>query len=357
MYGSIKKKRNEEKHLMQIWKKKSLWISILFLLALSTATVYVIWRELNGQDIRGTLKQADIFWVTAALLCTAVYFATDALNLRRCLNLMGYRVTFSRLLKYSFAGFFFSSVTPSSTGGQPGQLYFMAKDGIKVSNGAFSLLCALLSFQIISVIWGIAGAIFAPTGLWDVNGSFSYVFPLGFALNLGIIIMLFCVLFSKRMAAFFACAALKLPGKKPVKPGDRFKTLRSIAGYRHAAKLMKRRKSVFFKMLLTSFVQITVFFSIPFFCAKALGASDLTWFQGLCTQGALFLSVSSLPLPGAAGVTEYGYALFFEDIIPVTILGSTLLLSRFCNFIIPLIESGFGMLILQLNEKRRRTIK
>ena len=342
---------------MTIWKKKSLWISVLVLIALGAATAYVIWKELSSQDIVGTLKQANIWWVLAAALCTLIYFVCEAMNIRRCLRLVGYKTSFAQTIKYAFAGFFFSSITPSSTGGQPGQLYFMAKDKIKVSAGAFSLLCALLSFQIISVVWGVIGAIFAPKNLLEVDGKFAYVFPIGFILNLGIIIMLFCVLFSRKMALFFACIALKLPGKKPAKPGDKYKTLRSFAGYRRAAKLMKLNKIVFIKMLLNSIVQITVFFSIPFLCAKALGATDLTWFQGICTQGALFLSVSSLPLPGAAGVTEYGYALFFDGLIPEAILGSTLILSRFCNFLLPLVESGIGMTVLQLKSKTRRTIE
>lgn len=339
---------------MTIWKKKSLWISALFLVVLSGAALCVIQKELKGQDIVGTLKSANIWWVLAAVIFTALYFITDAMNIGRCLRLVGYKMSYGKLLKYSFAGFFFSSITPSSTGGQPGQLYFMAKDKIKVSSGAFSLLCALLSFQIISVFWGIVGAIFAPHGFWEMTGKYAYIFPVGFTLNLGIILMLFCVLFSRKMTAFFARIALKLPGKKPSKSGDKFKTLRSLASYRQASKLMKKNKSVFVKMLINSFVQITIFFSIPFLCAKALGATDMTWFQGICTQGALFLSVSSLPLPGAAGVTEYGYALFFDGLIPTTILGSTLLLSRFCNFILPLVESGLGMLVLQLKPKTRR---
>lgn len=340
-----------------IWKKKSLWLSIAVLILLCGATVYVLHRELNGQDIWGTLLHADIRWFIAAVAAMLLYFILDGYNIARCLKLSGHKVTFAQMLKYAFAGFFFSSITPSSTGGQPGQLYFMAKDGIKVHSGAFSLLCTLLSFQIISVSWGLIGGIFAPHGIWELKGDYAYVFPIGFFLNLAIILMLICVLFSRKMAAFFARIYMKLPGKKPVKPGDRYSMLRSFAGYRRAARLMKKNRSVFIKMLLNSFVEITIYFSVPFLCAKALGATNMTWFSGICTQGALFLSVSSLPLPGAAGVTEYGYALFFDGLIPMNLLGSALLLSRFCNFVLPLAESGIGLLVLQLKPKSRRTIK
>ena len=342
---------------MDLLKKLSLWLSIIVLLILCGATVYVLHRELAGQDIWGTLLNADPFWFALAVLAMILYFITDGMNIARPLRISGHKISFGQMLKYSFAGFFFSSITPSSTGGQPGQLYFMAKDGIKVHSGAFSLLCTLLSFQIISVSWGIVGAFFAPHGLWNLDGKYSYVFPIGFILNLAIIVTLACVLFSRKMACFFAWIYLKLPGKKASKPGDRYASLRSFAGYRRAAKVMRRNKVVFLKMLLNSFVQITLYFSVPFLCARALGADSLDWFSGVCTQGALFLSVSSLPLPGAAGVTEYGYALFFDGLIPSGLLGSALLLSRFCNFVLPLAESGIGMIVLQLKQKSRRAIR
>ena len=58
---------------MGLLKKKSLWLSALFLLILGGATVYVVYKELKGQDILGTLRNADIRWVLAAVLSMAVY--------------------------------------------------------------------------------------------------------------------------------------------------------------------------------------------------------------------------------------------------------------------------------------------
>ena len=101
-------------------------------------------------------------------------------------------------------------------------------------------------------------------------------------------------------------------------------------------------------MLLTSLVQIVLFHSVTFFCARAIGCVDLDWFTVLRTQSSLFISVSSLPLPGAAGVTEYGYALFYADLIPVEVMGSAMLLSRFCSFVLPLVISGLGLFLLQI---------
>ena len=256
-------------------------------------------------------------------------------------------------MKYSFAGFFFSSITPSSTGGQPGQLYFMAKDKLKVSHSAFTLLCALLSFQCAAVFLGVIGVICSHGEVFKLQGRFAYVFPIGFALNLAIIAFLICVLFTRKLAGFFIGIGLWFIKVRGIKPGERFKFLRSFASYRKAASLLRKNKMVFVKMLITSLIQIILFHSVTFFCAHAIGCTNLDWFTVLRTQASLFISVSSLPLPGAAGVTEYGYALFYADLIPTALLGSVMLLSRFVSFTMPLVGSGLGLIGLSIKPSKK----
>ena len=55
-------------------KKKSLWLGALLLLLLGGATVYVIYKELNGQDILGILKSANIGWILLACLTCGIGF-------------------------------------------------------------------------------------------------------------------------------------------------------------------------------------------------------------------------------------------------------------------------------------------
>ena len=275
----------------------------------------------------------------------AVYAACDALNIRRCLRLSGDRISAFQAARYAFAGFFFSSITPSSTGGQPAQLYYMGRDGIPLSHGAFSLLCALLSYQVISVVFGVIGAFFSPTDLLSLPGRLSWLFLLGFSINLLLLFFLSSVLFSRRLAAFFARVGVRLAERFPRFASSRGGILRFFASYRRVARQMKQHPDVFCRMLLTTGVQILLYHSIPFLCGRALGCSDLRWFPCICTQALLFVSVSSLPFPGTAGITEYGYTLFYAKLIPPGMIGSTLLLSRCFSFVFPLVLSGLGLLI------------
>ena len=57
-------------------------------------------------------------------------------------------------------------------------------------------------------------------------------------------------------------------------------------------------------------------------------------------QAVLFLSVSSLPLPGAVGLTEVGFLLLYQTVFPAAILPSAMLLSRTVSFYLILLCCG-----------------
>ena len=330
---------------MQLWKKKSLWIGIALLLVLGYVTFYFIQQELGKQDVAAIIAGSDPIWLFGGILCMIVYLILDAFNIGRGLRISGYKVKYRKLMTFSMAGFFFSSVTPSSTGGQPVQLYYMNKEKIKVSHGTFCLLTALLCFQSAAMIWGVIGMVFSwERHLFTSGSKMLLLFPVGFAINLVIIVVLFLMLFSRRMARVFAGIGIWFSSRMK-KGASKGSVLRSVASYRSAARTLNKNKTVFFKMLLNSLAQITAFHSIPYFAAMALGCTELPWLTAICTQGMLFISVSSLPLPGAAGITEYGYTKFFRGLIPIEQVGSTLILSRCINLIFPLILSAGWLLV------------
>lgn len=57
-------------------------------------------------------------------------------------------------------GFFFSSVTPSASGGDPMQMYYMKKDGLPLGHSALAILTEFSSFQFITIIFAIISFLF-----------------------------------------------------------------------------------------------------------------------------------------------------------------------------------------------------
>lgn len=57
-----------------------------------------------------------------------------------------------RCIQYSFIGFFYSGITPSATGGQPVQLYYMSKDGNRGSDSTVVLMTVAVVYKFVLVI-------------------------------------------------------------------------------------------------------------------------------------------------------------------------------------------------------------
>lgn len=331
---------------MKFCNRKTILIGSLLLLLLTGVAVYVLQRELDVALILAAFRQAKLLWIIPAVFCIFLYTYLGSCNIRRGLRICGYRPTLWRSVRYSYTGFFFSAVTPSSSGGQPAQIFYIVRDGAKVSHATFSILLEMFCYASSSVILGAIGALLSVIlGTLSIRNNLFWLSILGIAVNGVLVLILLCFMFSKSASRVITNIAVAVCEKLLHIKHIRYKILRSIAEYRKTAAILKENKHLLEKMLLTSLVQITLYHSIPYFCCLALGCTHLNWLSIVALQATLYISVSFLPLPGSAGVTEGGYALLFASLLSEAILGSTMLLSRFISFVLPLMVSGGVLLI------------
>ena len=85
-------------------------------------------------------------------------------------------------------GFYFSSITPSSSGGQPAQVYFMKKDNIEVGHSSLSLLVMVMFYQIAMLASALVLFILQGTLIKDNFGGVIYLVIYGTAVNLILIV-------------------------------------------------------------------------------------------------------------------------------------------------------------------------
>src|SRR5574344_3126750 len=133
--------------------KKVLRIGVIFIL-LVIVTFYLFYGN-NIKDILKICFNVSIGYIFIGIICMTFFAICEGLNIRRTLNLLGDKVSILSSFKYALVGFFFSSITPSSSGGQPAQIYFMKKDKLSMAHSTLSLLIELSSFQFITIILAI----------------------------------------------------------------------------------------------------------------------------------------------------------------------------------------------------------
>lgn len=321
--------------------KKGVACGGLFLLLLGL-TFYLLFKDQDPTQLRAALGQAQLPWLGVGGACMVVYFCCEARNLQTGFSLFGSPAPYRACFLYALTGFFFSSVTPSASGGQPMQLYAMYRDGHGPAPSALALLTEFISFQFAAVTLACLGCLLCWKELLVLKGGVLVCFLVGAGLNLFVVLLLCGAVFSERLLP-------TLWGWMMI-PARRFFPRRAQGwarwgeaqwvDLRRCTQCYKPHKRALCQMLLVSLLQLAAYHSVPFWIYLAFGLRGWSLPAVLGLQAVLFLSVSSLPLPGAVGLSEGGFLLLYQAVFPVGILPGAMVLSRVVSFYLPLLVSG-----------------
>ena len=95
---------------------------------------------------------ANKIYVLLAVIAMLLDFTFESLNIKLILSSLGNKVSLFKTLKYTLIGFFFSGITPASSGGQPMEIYYMNKEDIPINNATLVLLVEVCSFHIVTIM-------------------------------------------------------------------------------------------------------------------------------------------------------------------------------------------------------------
>ncbi len=322
---------------------------ILFIL-LIIITFAVLLKGEDISQILNILASTKIQYVLVGILCMAVYISCEAINIGRTLKTLNEKSTFIQNLKYALIGFFFSAITPAASGGQPMQVYYMHKDKIAVSNSTLALLLNLTSMQVVTIGFALISVCFNYKYL---NGVLITFFIVGILLNLSALVLLLIAIISKRLSRGiinFVEKILKFFKVRNIE-AKKEKLESELEKYHESAVYIKQNKKIIIQLLLTTFVQFFVYYSVTFWTYKALGMNGANILEITSMQSVLFATVSGIPSPGAVGVTEGAFTEIFRNIYPGAMMSSAILLNRGINFYFFVIFSGIVTIINHLKRE------
>lgn len=334
--------------ILQILKNGGLFVLLLGL------TFYIILKDNSLSQIASAVSDVELPYIFLGIGAMAIFLSCEALNIMRCLKLFGYEVSPLSAMKYAAVGFFFSSVTPSASGGQPMQVYYMYKDHIEVSHSTLALLFELLSFETVTVTLSIIGFLYQRNTISASMGNLKYLLLIGVGLNLIVMLLLIMAIFSRNAIKKAAKAVTRLVGFFSKTKADVLEELftEQITEYQQSARYFKENKMIFAKTLTTTLVQILAMYSVPFLVYKGFGLGDFNVLEVIALQAVLYVAVSALPLPGALGVSESAFMILFRTMFPAGILSSAMVLSRGISFYLFVLVTGLCVAGLVLIKKK-----
>ncbi len=336
---------------MEKKSNKKIVRNFIFFILLILLTLWIILKDQSILEIVDVIKNVKLQYVAIAILCMVLYITLDAINIGRTLKALKEKSTFLKNIKYSLIGFFFSSITPAASGGQPMQIYYMHKDKISVANSTLTLLINLTATQIVTI--GIALISLSFTN-HILSTPLIILFVIGIMLNSMALALLMIGIFSKRMSRWLINIFIRILRlfrfKKIEEKQEKIES--ELTKYHYSAKYLKENKWLIFRALITTAVQFIIYYSIAYWTYKALGFNSMNILEITTMQSIVYATVSGLPSPGAVGVSEGAYIELFSTIYQGNVIKSATLLNRGINFYLFVIISGIVVVINEIKRKK-----
>ncbi len=331
-------------------KKKKILSAVLFI-ALMALTFYVIFKNQDAKELWEAVKQMHKGYLALAVISALFFTAVEGYLIWYLLR------TFTRqeskeehkqvrllsCLKYSFVGFFYSGITPSATGGQPMQLYYMSKDGHSVAKSTVVLLSVAVSYKLVLVLMGVGVTVFWWKPLTYHLGGYLPIYFLGLFLNTALVgVLLLLMLNGPGVERFLLAAERRLVRWGWLKQSEkREQSMHAmVEQYHETVCFLKTHVKAMAIMAIFTTIQRCSVFGLTYLIYLGMGLEGAEAFSVMALQGVVYIAVDMLPLPGAQGITELVYAAVFQNVFLGRSLTVSMCVTRGINFYFLLIVSA-----------------
>lgn len=337
--------------------RKSMIGNAVFFLALFGLTAYAVLKGKEISQLIRVMHSVRPVYYAAGFIFINLFVWCESYIIYRMLRVLQYQQVPKRnCIKYSYVGFFFSCITPSASGGQPAQLYYMNRDKVDVSVGAVILLIVTILYKFVLVFLGTLIFVFRHSLISDYIRGASFFFYLGMALNVICVVVMFLLVFQQTLASRMIFGLVKGLEKIHVlkkKEERRRKLEDSMIEYHKAAAVIQEHKKLIAGMFGVTLIQRLIHFSITYLIYRGLGLSALGIVDVIALQCVISIAVDMLPLPGGMGISEGLFLSIFRKIFTGGLLYPAMLLSRGISYYALLLISAVMTCVAQITIKRK----
>lgn len=169
--------------------RKKIIFNGVFLAVVFALTVYGVFHGEDLSSMMDAIHRADKRWLVPGIALVAFFIWGESIIIWYMMRSSGICLKKRTCFLFSSVGFFFSCITPSASGGQPMQIYYMKKEKISIPVSTVILMIVTITYKLVLVVIGVGIAIFGRGFLHKYLEGILPVFYLGLALNI------FCVTF------------------------------------------------------------------------------------------------------------------------------------------------------------------
>lgn len=329
---------------------------LLVLILIIFLTFHTIYDKKSIEVILSNLSNINYWYIAIGIVFILLYFILQGLYMKLCLKVFKKKISLKKGTFYSMIEFYFSGITPSSSGGQPAQIYYMKKDKIPIKTSYIVLLLNTIYFKIVILILGFIVIIFKSNFIFSNNFIYTFFFILGLVSDLvmvilGIIFLINDNIIKKVLLKIHAfCSKFKFLKDKINK--DEIEE--DITEYKKSLLYIKEKKKVILITFLITFIQRLLLLSMGYIVYRSLGFNKYSYFDLLTIQVTAQLAIEMLPLPGGACLSENLIRDMYSKMFALSYSDIGMILTRTLSFYIPLLFSGLVIFAEKLIKKKEK---
>lgn len=319
--------------------KKSIF-NIAVLVVSAAVMVFFLFRVDGPQKIFSTISSAKPIFLLCAAICMLFYWLLEAGAFHSICHGIKSKISFKECFHTSMIGQLFNCITPFATGGQPVQAYRLVQCGMGLGQASCALLAKFIIYQSVLTLYTVVVIVSKLAFFVSKVSGFTFIVFIGFAANTIVMALILSVGFFPRITKAVLIKALKLLAKLKLikKPEEKEAKLCGEIDkfYSDFEKLKKNPKAFLLPCFFTA-LQLTAFFSVPYFVCLALSANMVSYVLVVCAAAFVLLISSFVPLPGGSGGAEGGFYMFFGMFfLQSGVLAAAVLLWRIMTFYLPI---------------------
>ena len=330
--------------------RKKIIFNGVFLAVVFALTIYGVFHGEDLSSMMDAIHRADKRWLVPGIALVAFFIWGESIIIWYMMRSSGICLKKRTCFLFSSVGFFFSCITPSASGGQPMQIYYMKKEKISIPVSTVILMIVTITYKLVLVVIGVGIAIFGRGFLHKYLEGILPVFYLGLALNIFCVTFMTILVFHPLLAKAILVKGMKLLERLHLmkKKEGRLKKLEdSMDTYRNTAAYLKNNPFVIVKVIGITFIQRMALFAVTWFVYQAFGLHGTGFWEILFLQAVISVSVDMLPLPGGMGISETLFLNIFSPVFGGLLLPG-MVLSRGLGYYGELLISAAFTVVAQL---------
>lgn len=317
--------------------KRKIIFSIIFFVMIFGITIYIIFSQNSITDIINSVKSVNILYIIIGILLMVGYFLMQGIYMKITLKTLDIKITTLKGMFYSIVEFFFSGITPSSTGGQPVQLYYMSKDKIPTEKSLIVLIINAIVFKLFLVVFGFIIMICNSSLVYEHGIYAKILFSLGMVVDVIVTIVCYLLMYNRVVIQKIVKMYYGFLNRITHKDTNYEEKIEDILKkYSNNAEFIKNHKKDVAIGVAIIFVQRILMFSITYVVYRGLGFNEISYWNLLLLQIFAQITIEGLPLPGGTGALEAILNNIYISIFGGLTIISTVL-TRMLTFYLPLV--------------------